>query len=90
MFLVINDINFASYADDNNKSDSGDSTNSVITSLQDSAKRLFQLFSDNQMQGNANKCDIITSTSKTHQTFVIHSSIESCCCEELLGVKTDS
>ena len=41
LFLVINDLNFSNYVGDNTIYDFGDSTNSVITSLQISAKTLF-------------------------------------------------
>ena len=43
----------------------GDSIDSVIASLQISAKKLLQWFSDNQMKGNSGKCHFITSTSET-------------------------
>ena len=43
----------------------GDSIDSVIASLQISAKKLLQWFSDNQMKGNSDKCHFITSTSET-------------------------
>ena len=46
LFLVIKDVNLASYADDA-VHDSGGSIVSDITSLQDSAKKLFLWVSDN-------------------------------------------
>ena len=46
LFLVIKDVNLASYADDA-VHDSGGSIASDITSLQDSAKKLFLWVSDN-------------------------------------------
>lgn len=46
LFLVIKDVNLASYADDA-VYDSGGSIESDITSLQDSAKKLFLWVSDN-------------------------------------------
>ena len=62
MSLVVNDINIASYADDNTIYDSRDSIDSVITSVQISFKKLFQWISADQMQGNSDKCHFITST----------------------------
>ena len=47
LFLVISDTDFSSYADDNIIYDSGDSIDEVISSLQESAKKLFQWFSHN-------------------------------------------
>ena len=49
LFLVINDTDFSSYADDNTIYDSGSSIDAVISSLQVSAEKLFQWFSNNQM-----------------------------------------
>ena len=62
LFLVINDIDFSSYADDNTIYDSGNSIDEVISSLQVSAEKLFQWFSNNQMKGNTEKCHLIVST----------------------------
>ena len=47
LFLVLKDIDFASYTDDNTFYDIGDSINGVTASLQDSSEKLFQWFSDN-------------------------------------------
>ena len=62
LFLVINDTDFSSYADDNTIYDSGNSIDEVISSLQVSAEKLFQWFSNNQMKGNTEKCHLIVST----------------------------
>ena len=40
--LVINDVDFSSYADDNTIYDSGNSIDEVISSLQESAEKLFE------------------------------------------------
>ena len=53
---MISDTDFSSYADDNNIYDSGNSIEEVISSLQESAEKLFQWFSHNkwkEMQINA-------------------------------------
>ena len=55
LFLVISNTDFSSYADDNTIYDSGKSIDDVIPSLQESAKKLFQWFSHNQMKGNTDK-----------------------------------
>ena len=59
---MINDTDFSSYADDNTIYDSGNSIDEVISSLQVSAEKLFQWFSNNQMKGNKEKCHLIVST----------------------------
>ena len=85
--ILINDVNFASYADDNAIYDSGDSIDTVITSFR---QKTFQWFSENQMKGNNDKHHFIISTKKTYQIFVDNSSVGSGKCGKLLKVKIDS
>ena len=49
-FLIIDDIHFASYADDNTIYCAGNSIDDVILARPDSAQNVFQWFSDNQMK----------------------------------------
>ena len=44
LFLAISNTDFSSYADDNTIYDSGNSTDDVISSFQESAEKLFQWF----------------------------------------------
>ena len=62
LFLVIKDVDFLSYADDNTIYQSGRTVGDVINGLQVSAEKLFQWFSDNQMKGNTDKYHLIMST----------------------------
>ena len=62
LLLVISNTDFSSYADDNTIYDSGNSIDDVISFLQESAEKLFQWFSHNQMKGNTDKCNLIVST----------------------------
>ena len=48
---MISDADFSSYADDNTIYDSGKSIDEVIPSLQESAEKLFEWFSHNQIKG---------------------------------------
>ena len=59
---MISDTDFSSYDDDNTVYDSSNSIDEVISSLQESAEKLFQWFSYNQMKGNTDKCHLIVST----------------------------
>ena len=61
LFLVIKDVNFSSYADDNTIYQSSKIVDDVINSLQVSAEKIFKWFSDNQMEGNTDECHLITS-----------------------------
>ena len=47
LFLVVQNADFASYADDNTIFDAGDNIDEVIFSLQESSKKLFKWFADN-------------------------------------------
>ena len=63
------------------------STNDVISSLKESLEKLLQWFSDNQMQGNTDKCHLIVSVDEPIKIRVGESLIKNSTCEKLLGVK---
>ena len=75
---------------DNSIYDSGNSINEVISSLQESAKKLLQWFSHNQMKENTDKCHLIVSTDETIEIPVGESLIKNGTCEKLLGLKIDN
>ena len=54
-------VDFASYADDSTIYDTGDNIDEVIFSLQRSSKKLFKWFPDNQLKTNEEKCHLIVS-----------------------------
>ena len=64
LFLVVQNVGFTSYADDNTVYDAGVNTDEVIFSLPGSSKRLFKWFADNQMKTNEDKCHLIISTNE--------------------------
>ena len=64
-FLIVKDVNIASYADDNTLQDSCDTIEEVLLSLQSSSKKLFQWLSDNQMKSNAARCHLIMSRNES-------------------------
>ena len=57
LFFVVDNADFASYADDNAIYDAGDNIEEVIFSLQEYSKKLFKWFTDNQMKTNEEKCN---------------------------------
>ena len=89
LFLVIKDVDFASYADDNTIYQSGRTVDDVINGLQVSAEKLFQWFSDNQMKGNTDKCHLIMSINNATEIHIGDCSIKTSNCKEILGVKID-
>ena len=64
LFLIINNIDFASYANDNTIYTTGENIDEVIFSLQESSKKFFKWFIDNQMKTNEDKCHFIVSTTE--------------------------
>ena len=89
LYFMISDTDFSSYADDNTIYDSGNSIGEVISSLQESAEKLFQWFSHNQMKGNTDKCHLIVSTDEPIEIRVGESLIKRSTREKLLGLKID-
>ena len=62
LFIVIDYINIANYADDNTPFVSGDTPLNVITSLENAAEKLFEWFTNNLMKANHDKCHLLMST----------------------------
>ena len=59
LFLIVDDIDIANYADDSTIYKEHENNDDLITSLQDAAAKLFKWFSDNQIKGNAAKCHLL-------------------------------
>ena len=70
LFLVVKDVNLASYVDDNTIYQSGRNVDDVTYDLQLSAEKLFRWFPDDQMKGNTGKCHLIMSTNNTPELKV--------------------
>ena len=90
LFFIMNDVEFASYADDNTPFFVGDDLNDVILKLQNASKTLFKWFNDNQMKANPDKCHFICSSSVKTSIMIENKQIRNSSCEKLLGVFFDS
>ena len=90
LFLIVQNTDFASYADDNTIYNAGGNIEEVILSLQESSKKLFKWFSDNQMKSNGDKCNLLVSTNDTAEIQIGEYLIKSSTNEKLLGVNIDS
>ena len=86
---MVQNADFASYADDNTIFDAGNNIDEVIFSLQESSKKLFKWFADNQMKTNEDKCHLIVSTNELTEIQIGVFSIKYGGSEKLLGVNTD-
>ena len=93
LFLIIDNINFASYADDNTPYTTDESATKVIDMLEIVAKSLCKWFSDNQMKANPNKCYLLISSISQSELKIGNVTISSTICElqvtsyKLLGIK---
>ena len=77
LFLIVDDIDIANYADDNTIYKEHENIDDLITSLQDSATKLFKWFDDNQMKGNTDKCHLLLSKNESFEIHIGDSIIES-------------
>ena len=82
-------VDFASYVDDNTIYDASDNIDEVIFSLQESSKKLFKWFADNRMKANEDKCLLIVSTNELTEIQIGDFSIKNSANEKLLGVNID-
>ena len=85
----MNDVEFASYADDSTPFFVGDDLNDVILKLQNASKTLFKWFNDNQMKADPDKSHFICSSS-VKSIMIENKQIRNSSCEKLLGVFFDS
>ena len=90
LVLVVQNVDFASYADGNTIYGASDNIDEVIFSLQESSRKLFKWFTDNQMKTNEDKCHLILSTNELTEIQVGDFSIKNSGSEKLLGVNIDS
>ena len=90
LFFILNDVDIASYADDNTPYVIADDINGVITSLEKASKVLFEWFENNLLKGNADKCHLLVSSSDAVNLRVSEYDIKNNECEKLLGVKFDN
>ena len=72
LFLSINNIDFASYVDDNTPYTTDESAEKVIDKFEKKAKSLFKWFSDEQMKANPDKCHLLTSSTSQSELKVVH------------------
>ena len=90
LFLIIENIDIVSYADDNTPYTTGNSIEEVIQKLENAAKTLFQWFSDNQMKANPDKCHFLCSSNREVSLTIENRITKNSKFEKLLGIKLDS
>ena len=90
LFLIMENIDIASYADDNTPYTTGNSIEEVIQKLENAAKTLFQGFSDNRMKANPAKCHFLCNSNREVSLTIENQIIKNSKFEKLLVNKLDS
>ena len=62
MLFTVNDIDIASYADDNTPYMIADNVDDLITSLEQASDSFFEWFKNNRLRSNADKYHLLVST----------------------------
>ena len=62
--FILEEIDFASYADDNTPSASEATPENVLSSLESCSASLFEWFSNNQMKENPEKCHLLMNVNR--------------------------
>ena len=76
LFITTSCYDIANYADDNTPHASGRNIKEVVVSLEEVSEVIFQWFTDNQFQGNVNKCHVLLRTNKQVQVNIGAAQIE--------------
>ena len=90
MFYFEENVDVASYADDNTPYCASHDIQTTINTLQDSSAKLFDWFSKNSMKANADKCHILLSENIKHVACINHIQTENNTSEKLLALTIDS
>ena len=86
LFIILEEIDFASYADDKILS----IAENVVSSLESCTASLFEWFSSNLMKANPEKCHLLMNVNRPATIKIGKYTISNGYCEKLLGVKIDS
>ena len=89
LFLIVNDVDFANYADDNTPFASGNTPVEVLECLDNASVKLFEWFSNNQVKSNPDKCHLLTSSMTPTSINIKGHIINNSKFEKLLGVTFD-
>ena len=90
LFFIMNDVEFATYADDNTSFLVGDDLSDFMLKLQNASKTLFKWFNDNQIKANPDKCHFICSSTVKTSIMIENEEIRNSSCQKRLGVFFDS
>ena len=84
IFFFCNDIDFASYADDNTPYCIGKTPEEVISQLEKSSKSIFEWFENNELKGNPDKCHLLLSKNDIFEADINKNRVSNTRFEKLL------
>ena len=90
LFLIVENIDIASHADDNTPYTTGNSIEEVIQKLENASKTLFQWFNYNLMKSNTDKCNFLCSSSSEVSLTIESQKTKNSKFKKLLGIELDS
>ena len=89
LFLIVENIDIASYADDNTPYCTGSDSNEVKSKLERASVKVFKWFYDNAMKANIDKCHFLSSLSADSNIKIEESVIKNSNSQKLLGITID-
>ena len=90
LLIVLEEIDFASYADDNTPFISKATPENVVSSLENCSASFFEWSSNNQMKANPEKCHLLMNVNKPDTIKIGQHTISNSYCEKRLGIKIDN
>ena len=90
LFLIIDDVEIASYADDTTPYVCEKGVDQVKASLEKSAEKILDWFTNNEMKVNPSKCHVLLSSKEKLSFNFKQTQIENSQSEKLLGITFDS
>ena len=90
MFILLQDIEIVSYADDTTPFSIANSIEETISILEDISEKLFQWFSSNQMKANEAKCHLLLSKHSSVSIKIKDAKVKNSASEKLLGIQIDN
>ena len=84
LFFIMNDVDFARYADGHAPFFVGKHVNHAILKFENALKTFFKWFNDNQMKANWDKCHFICSFNVKTSIMIENEQISNSSCEKLL------
>ena len=90
LFFILEETDIASFADDTTPYAMGNSVDEIRNLLENTSKKLFKWFSDNQMKANPDKCHFLMSSDEDINLMIEDQAISNSKCQKLLGIKIDN